>query len=118
MTLTQNETSALPLLPPQEWLQRVIVACIEVTHGKRNIIHVKNVVSAKVAASLTFRASLHAKRKYGQISLAGIRASLPKNGCAEISATFVIDDRAYPIALRVERTATGWQVTALEIGPH
>ncbi len=118
MTLTHREQPAIATLPPQEWLQRVITACIEVVHGKRNIVHVKNVVSAKVAASLTFRATLHAQRKYGQISIASIRASQPRAGCAEVSATFIHDDRGYPIALRVERTATGWQVTALEMGPH
>ncbi|MEY4322669.1 MAG: hypothetical protein RL410_450 [Actinomycetota bacterium] len=118
MTIAPNNVQEVAALPPQEWLQRVIVACIEVVHGKRNIVHVKNVVSAKVAASLTFRATLHAQRKFGQITIASIRASCPRTGCAEVSATFMLNQRGYPIALRVERIATGWLVTALEMGPH
>jgi hypothetical protein len=114
---TVNRT--LPIqLPPQEWVQRVISACLEVIHGHRNVIHLKHVVSRRVAASLTIRASMQPPRPAGSISVVRIHQTQPKAGVGEIAATFMCRDRAFPLAMRIEKTATGWMVTAIEIGPH
>ena len=105
-------------LPPQEWVQRVISACLEVLHGKRHVIHLKHVVSRKVAASLTMRASVQTSRPQEVISVVRIHQTQPKPGVGEVAATFMTGNRAFPFAMRIEKTVTGWVVTAIEIGPH
>ena len=107
-------------LPPEEWVRRIATACLEVVHGKRNVSQLKSITNARVNQTLTIRQSVQAKRNQSarQIAVGRIRMSQPTSHVIEASMTFVIGEKAFPLALRLESTTSGWKVTACEIGPH
>ena len=107
-------------LPPEEWVRRIAIACLEVVHGRRNVGQLKSITSARVSQTLMIRHSVQMKRNQpvNKILVGRIRMCQPQPHAIEASTTFQLGEKAYPIALRLESAVNGWKITACEIGPH
>ena len=107
-------------LPPEEWVRRIAIACLEVVHGRRNVGQLKSITTARVSQTLMIRHSVQMKRKQpiNKFLVGRIRMCQPQPHAIEASTTFHLGDKAYPLALRLESAVNGWKITACEIGPH
>ncbi|MEY2635299.1 MAG: hypothetical protein RIS75_1239 [Actinomycetota bacterium] len=107
-------------LPPEEWVRRIAIACLEVVHGRRNVSQLKSITSARVSQTLMIRHSVQMKRKVpiNKILVGRIRMCQPHPHAIEASTTFLLGEKAFPLALRLESAVNGWKITACEIGPH
>ena len=109
-----------PPLPPEEWLRRITYACLEVVHGRRNVSQLKSIINPRVTQTLSIRHTVQSRRatQATHIGVGRIRVSQPQSSAIEVSTTFTIDQKAYPLALRLETAVNGWKITACDIGPH
>ena len=119
-TIADAPPEVAPPLPPEEWLRRITFACLEVVHGRRNVQQLKSIVSPRVSQTLSIRHTVQSRRatQATQIRVGRIRTAQPQSRALEVSTTFTIDQKSYPMALRLELAAIGWKITACDIGPH
>ncbi len=119
-SVTEFPREVTPHLPPEEWLRRISYACLEVVHGRRNVNQLKAIINPRVTQTLSIRHTVQSRRatQASHIGVGRIRISRPQSSALEVSTTFTIDHKAYPLALRLETAANGWKITACDIGPH
>ena len=114
---TPNETEMN--YPPEVWVTRVAIACLEIIHGKRSVVQIRRIASHRVAQDLVIKQSVLAnKKKWQPISIEKVRFSPGVKGSAEVSINFNHESRIYPMAMNFALTKDGWKIQACEIGPH
>lgn len=106
----------VPSLPPEEWLRRIVLAILEVTHNKRATNQLRGIVAPSVLRQLDLRRQLNSRHL--ATTVLGLRISPISPRVIELSCSFQAGQRVFPLAMRVEQQADRWLVTACEIGPH
>lgn len=106
-------------LPPEPWIARIAVACIEVIHGKRSVAQIRKICSHRVAQDLLIKQSVLATKKtWSSVRITRIRFARGIKETIEVSINFEYEQKTYPMAMNLGLTKDGWRINACEIGPH
>lgn len=105
--------------PPQQWVARIALACIEVLHGKRSVAQIRKICSHRVAQDLLIKQSvLSARKNWGAIRITKVKYAIGIKDSVEVTINFEHKTKVYPMALNLSQTKEGWKIQACEIGPH
>jgi hypothetical protein len=105
--------------PPEQWVARVAVACIEVIHGKRSVAQVRKICSHRVAQDLLIKQSvLSSKKNWSMVRITKVKFATGIKDSIEVSINFEYENQTFPMAMNLGLTKDGWRINACEIGPH
>jgi hypothetical protein len=105
---------------PALWARRLLVGIVEVAGGRRPLQQLVSLLSPSIAHGLRtdfHRAIEHRHRHWTHAAtVRSVRASEPRPGIAEISATLQLGRRVRAVALRAESHQGRWRCTRLQLG--
>lgn len=105
---------------PAVWGRRLLVGIFESAAGKRPLQQLAGLLSPSIAHGLRvdFERSAQRRRPHWThvATVRTIRASEPRPGVAEVSATVQVGTRVRAIALRAEANQGRWRCTRLLLG--
>lgn len=105
--------------PPEQWLQRVIQAILETLHGVRQPAQLRAVVTAPTLHALQQRRIFITAFKQRTVPrLVTLKYWNRTEHEIEVTGLCEVNNRYFPIALRLKQQATTWLVVACEIGPY
>lgn len=105
--------------PPDQWVARIALACIEVLHSKRSVAQIRKICSHRVAQDLLIKQSvLSARKNWGSVRILKVKYAIGIKDSVEVTINFEHQTKIYPMALNLSQTKEGWKIQACEIGPH